>query len=199
MDSNLDIPNSRTVARRHVGETSQALFAGASRLMVLRLDRLLLVGFVALMIAAAVGDFRRLVIPNWLVLALCALWPLHIATTGAVALATVPISIFVAAAVLAAGAFLFARGLVGGGDVKLLAAASLWAGPSGVLRLLLMTALCGGALALAFLAALGRLSDAGRRIPQAGAAMVGPGSTPIPYGVAISAAALIVTIPQYFG
>lgn len=167
--------------------------------MALRLDLLLLIGFVALMIAAAVGDFRRLVIPNWLVLALCALWLPHIAATGAVSLATIPASVFAAAAVLAAGALLFARGLIGGGDVKLLAAASLWAGPSGVMRLLLMTALCGGALALAFLAALDRLSGAGRRIPQPGAAMVGTGGTPIPYGVAISAAALIVTIPRYFG
>ncbi len=199
MDSNLDIRNSGAVARGHAGETSQAVFAGASRLMALRLDLLLLVGFVALMIVAAIGDFRRLMIPNWLVLALCALWPLHIATTGAVSLATTPASIFIAAAVLATGAFLFTHGLIGGGDVKLLAAASLWAGPSGVMRLLLMTALCGGALALMFLVPLGRLSGAGRHIPQAGAAMVGTGSTPIPYGVAISAAALIVTIPHYFG
>lgn len=199
MDSNLDIRNSRALARRHAGECQKRALWGASRLMALRLDLLLLIGFVVLMIAAAVGDFRRLVIPNWLVLALCALWPLHIATTGAVSLATTPASIFVAGAVLASGALLFARGLIGGGDVKLLAAASLWAGPSGVMRLLLMTALCGGALALAFLTALGRLSGAGRRIPQAGAAIVGTGSTPIPYGVAISAAALIVTIPRYFG
>ncbi|MBV8739861.1 MAG: prepilin peptidase [Alphaproteobacteria bacterium] len=167
--------------------------------MALRLDLLLLVGFVGLMIVAAVSDFRRLVIPNWLVLALCALWPLHIAATDTVSLATTPASIFVAAAVLASGALLFARGLIGGGDVKLLAAASLWGGPSGVMRLLLMTALCGGVLALAFLVPLGRLSGAGRRIPQPGAALVGTGSTPIPYGIAISAAALIVTIPHYFG
>ena len=98
--------------------------------MAPRPDLLLITGFVALMIAAAVGDFRRLVIPNRLVLALCVLWPPYIAATGAVSLATIPASIFAAAAVLAIGAVLFARGLLGGSDVKLLAAASLWAGPS---------------------------------------------------------------------
>jgi hypothetical protein len=60
MDSNLDIRNSQALARRHAGECQKRALWGASRLMALRLDLLLLVGFVVLMIAAAVGDFRRL-------------------------------------------------------------------------------------------------------------------------------------------
>ncbi len=45
--------------------------------MALRLNLLPLAGFVALMIAAVVIDFRRLVIPNGPVVGLCLLWPLR--------------------------------------------------------------------------------------------------------------------------
>lgn len=164
--------------------------------MVPGLDGIALAGFAALMIAAAVIDFRRLVIPNTLVIALCALWPLHAGATRGTDLYAATESIAGAGLVLIAGSALFARGLVGGGDVKLLAAASLWAGAAGVPRLLLGTALIGGFLALMFLTPLARLSGAGRRfdeLQQDQAA--GAGSAPIPYGVAISAAALIVTLP----
>ena len=83
--------------------------------------------FTAVMAVAAFEDFRRFVIPNLLPLLLCALWPLYFACAaelyGAVS------SIGCALAVFLAGALLFARGWLGGGDVKLLSAATLWAGP----------------------------------------------------------------------
>ena len=47
--------------------------------MSLSLDIVPLAGFAGLMTTAAVVDFRRLVIPNAVVLGLCALWPLHLA------------------------------------------------------------------------------------------------------------------------
>jgi prepilin peptidase CpaA len=158
-----------------------------------------LAGFAVLMTAAAVNDFRRLVIPNALVVALCALWPLHFCVVGGAALGSALESIAGAAIVLVAGAFLFARGVVGGGDVKLLAAASLWAGAGAVPALLLWTALIGGLLALAFLTPFARLSGAGRRasvMPQPALPVAGR-NTPLPYGVAIAVAALIVTLPPY--
>jgi prepilin peptidase CpaA len=96
---------------------------------------------------------------------------------------------------------LFARGLIGGGDVKLFAAASLWAGAGALPRLLMLTALVGGVLALGFLIAIGQQRIAPPR-PGAVPATRGAlrvGRTPIPYGVAIAAAALIVTIPRYLG
>jgi prepilin peptidase CpaA len=162
------------------------------------LDRMALAGFAALMIAAAVIDFRRLVIPNTLVIALCALWPLHAGSLRGAGLLVAVESIAVAALVLVAGSALFARGLVGGGDVKLLAAACLWTGAAGVPRLLLGTALIGGVLALMFLTPLARLSGAGRRLDELQQDQAaGAGSAPIPYGVAIAAASLIVTLPPY--
>ena len=89
-----------------------------------------LAGFAGLMATAAFEDLhQRLVIPNGLILGLCILWPLHLATAPLPTLAASGGAALCAAAVFVAGAVLFSRGLIGGGDVKLLAAASLWAGP----------------------------------------------------------------------
>ena len=53
-----------------------------------------------------------------------------------------------AAAVFVVGLGLFARELIGGGDVKLLAALSLWAGPEQFVWFMLVTTLAGGVLSL---------------------------------------------------
>src|SRR5579875_1130460 len=153
-----------------------------------------LAAFAALMLAAAVEDFRRLVIPNRLILALIATWPLYLAT-GALA----PVAAL--AALGAVGALLFARGLIGGGDVKLLCAAALWAGPAATPRLLVLTALFGGVLSLILLSPLGaRLSLAGRALlgPPDAADAAG-GRIAVPYGKAIAGAALFVTLQPLFG
>ncbi len=68
-----------------------------------------------------------------------------------------------AAAVFLGGAVLFARGYLGGGDVKLLAAATLWAGPAGTPTLLMLTGVLGGALALFLLMPFGRQIAAAAR------------------------------------
>lgn len=103
--------------------------------------------FPALMIAAALHDLTSFKIPNSLTLAMAATWPL-----AALALGTAPMtmlaSVILAAAVLFAGMLLFARGLLGGGDVKLLAAATLWVGPGALGSFFLLTALSGAALAV---------------------------------------------------
>ena len=159
-----------------------------------------LTGFAGLMIAAAIVDFRRLIIPNPLVGGLCVLWLLDLETTSDAIPATVIATIGCAAAVFLVGAVLFSRGLIGGGDVKLLAAATLWAGPAATLALLVLTGLLGGLLCLLLLTPAGALIAAiqpTNRDPSGGAS---GGATPVfvPYGVAIAAAGLIVTIPPNF-
>lgn len=154
-----------------------------------------LAGFAVLMIAAAVEDYRRLVIPNRLVLALVALWLPYAAGLRGTAPGAVFHSLLCAVLAFAGGALLFARGLVGGGDVKLFAGAVLWAGAGEMGRLAMLTALVGGALALLYLSPLSaRLGAAGR----AGGALPA-GRRPVPYGVAIAAAALGATIPPQLG
>jgi prepilin peptidase CpaA len=159
--------------------------------MPLHLHLIPLAGFAALMAAAAVEDLRRLVIPNAVILGLCVLWPFHLAgapgMTPVAGLAAVGCGL----AVFFAGALLFSRGLIGGGDVKLLAAATLWAGPATTPGLLAVTAVLGGVLSLALLS-----SATLRVVFSPGAAAAIPVTrVPVPYGVAIAAAALIVTIP----
>src|SRR5678815_2587985 len=107
---------------------------------------LVLVVFAAVMAVAAFEDFRRLVIPNLLPIVLCALWPVYFAFAPSFYGALT--SIGCALAVFLVGAVLFARGWLGGGDVKLLSAATLWAGPAGTPTLLMLTGVLGGALAL---------------------------------------------------
>ena len=152
-----------------------------------------LAGFACLMAAAAVEDLRRLVIPNALVLALGVLWPLQV-TTAPVSLGSCAGAILCAAAVFAAGTLLFSRGLMGGGDVKLLTAATLWAGPGLTPALLIATAFLGGVLALALLSPL-VLRAVFAPVEVAGAVR----RMPVPYGAAIAGAALIVTITPNLG
>ncbi len=75
---------------------------------------------------------------------------------------------------------MFAAGLLGGGDVKLLAAGSLWLGATGTGGFLMVTVLAGGLLALVFLA----LRLARRDGPE----------TALPYGVAIATAGILATL-----
>jgi len=157
--------------------------------MPLAFDLLPIAGFTGLMAAAAVEDFRRLVIPNAVVAGLCALWPLHLAAAPSFTIAGGLGAAGCAAAVFLVGALLFSRGLIGGGDVKLLAAATLWAGPASTPSLLVVTGVLGGLLTLVLLFSA-RLRAA---ISWARAAAVS--SLPVPYGAAIAAAAVIVTLP----
>jgi prepilin peptidase CpaA len=166
--------------------------------MALQLQFAALLGFAALMVMAAFEDLRRLIIPNALTLSLCLLWPLYaiaapslLGTLGALGCAV---------AVFLAGALCFSRGYLGGGDVKLLAAAALWAGPAGTPALLVLTGVLGGMLALfllvppgAYIATLARAKLGSTDAPEKFAA-----ATPVPYGIAIAAAAVIVIFVPHF-
>ncbi|WP_296762310.1 prepilin peptidase [Sediminimonas sp.] len=137
---------------------------------------------------AAASDAVRMRIPNALILYLLAGY----AATSALSppgWADLAASVAVAIAILAAGAILFARGWMGGGDVKLLAVTGLWFGPAATPALLLLTALAGGVLTLALVAcrAVGAHRIAGGRI----AALRDPVER-VPYGIAIAAAAVAV-------
>lgn len=166
--------------------------------MLLQLQFAALLGFAGLMVLAAVEDLRRLVIPNALTLSLCVLWPLYMLATPTLFAALG--SLACAAIVFLVGALLFSRGFIGGGDVKLLAVAVLWAGPALIAPLLLLTGVLGGMLAL-FL-----LIPPGAHLASLARAKLGPGdvsvksglATPVPYGIAIAAAAVIVVFVPHF-
>jgi prepilin peptidase CpaA len=163
-------------------------------------DAILLTAFAGLMVAAAFEDFRRLTIPNLVPAALCLLWPLHLLSTGPSLYGGFG-AIGSALAVFLVGAVFFARGWLGGGDVKLLAAAVLWAGPAATPNLLLMTGVLGGVMALFLFMPFGGQLVASARL-MLGQALLQHESgiaAPIPYGVAIAAAAVIVTVQPLLG
>jgi prepilin peptidase CpaA len=132
--------------------------------------------FFALILFAALSDASSFRIPNIVSLGLVALFPVHVLIS--------PSEVdWMGGAAVAAGAFvvgfiLFARGWVGGGDVKLLSATLLWAGSTLAAPQLLVMGLVGGVLALGALVR----SRTRHHPPDAAAPKV-------PYGVAIAAGA----------
>lgn len=101
-----------------------------------------------------------------------------------------------AALLFAVGALLFARRLLGGGDVKLLAATGLWAGFDLLVLLLLASAVAGGLLAVMQLSPIGRLLPA-----RPGSAPVGDDfhsrlRQPMPFGVAIALGGVCVALAR---
>lgn len=114
------------------------------------LDSLILTIFPALMIGAAVFDVTTMTIPNWLIVLILAGF---VAVAAALGLDPLRIAFHLALffALLFVGIFCFARGWVGGGDAKLLAAIGLWVGPEQIVTLLLITSVAGGALTIAIL------------------------------------------------
>lgn len=149
--------------------------------------------FLGLLVAAALGDIKSYRIPNAFSLALLALYPLF-ALTAPHPVAPL-LSLGVASIVLAAGFALFSMRMMGGGDVKLIAAASLFAGPDLALEFVLMTTLFGGFVAVLMLNRPMRVGLAfaldhvgSRRLRDALL------TETIPYGVAIAAGGMYLTL-----
>ena len=114
-----------------------------------------LAAFAILLISAGWQDLQTLRISNGLPLALTAvfaIWALAGWALGNISIADIGLALACGAIVFAIGGLAFTAGAVGGGDVKLLAVTTLFAGPGLLLDFLMVTALTGGALGLAMLA-----------------------------------------------
>ncbi|HMR30458.1 MAG TPA: prepilin peptidase [Geminicoccaceae bacterium] len=145
-----------------------------------------------LLLRAAWTDIRSRRIENRVCALIVALWPVHLV------LSPVPphllVSLAVALAVFAAATAMWRFGWLGGGDVKLLAAVGLWAGPEHALHFLLVTGLAGGALALALLwyrhvgwTLLVPVQAAVASLLPRRAASAAVDQATLPYGIAIAA------------
>ena len=121
---------------------------------------------------ACYHDIRHRSIPNWLPLAVAGAAVLKWLVIGELASALWALA--AAAIVLVVSALLFSQGWIGGGDVKLAAAAVLLLGAPATLQFLLLMALIGGALAVWLLISHRRAAE----------------RPTIPYGVAIAVAAI---------
>jgi prepilin peptidase CpaA len=155
-------------------------------------DSALFLAVVAL-VMAALSDIKKLTISNRLCLVLAALFPIYVLTSPHDIMWVQ--HLLIAGVVLAIGFGLFAMNVLGGGDVKLLAAASLWAGPHMIGMLLFFTAFAGGLLALVLAAiALYRVrmlnlvavSETNEVIPWY--------KISVPYGVAIACGGVVALL-----
>lgn len=138
---------------------------------------------IALLIAAFT-DLRSRQIDNWLTGAIALGAPLFWWASGLTLWPGVALQVGVALAVFAVLAVLFALRAMGGGDVKLLTALALWIAPRWFVELLVMMALLGGLLTIAF----GAWHITRRRKDRLA----------IPYGVAIASAGLWVLTAHYW-
>jgi prepilin peptidase CpaA len=130
-----------------------------------------------MLLVAAAGDIRARIIPNKLNIVIALLAPLDWWALGASGDAML-IHIAVAAAALALFGALFAAGMMGGGDVKLITALALWLPAMTMLNMLVWMAIGGGVLTIIML-----IVHALRRTP---------GRPEVPYGVAIVGATFLV-------
>jgi prepilin peptidase CpaA len=164
-------------------------------------------GFLTMLGLAAFKDICERRIPNRLTGALAALYPVYVLVSpNPVAW---PAAVGLASVIFVIGLGLFARELIGGGDVKLLAVLSLWAGPEQFVWFMLVTTLAGGALSLfalwyrrwgcliePYLGTLGLVTTSGRapvpaEVPAGGSTTR---SATLPYGVAIAAGGIAIVI-----
>lgn len=146
--------------------------------------------FAAVLLAAAAEDVRRRRISNLFPIMLVVLFAGVALWRGETETLFLHFLSFISLFVL--GAVLFTRGIIGGGDVKLMAAAALWFEVTQLPALLLAIALCGGVLALVLVAHGIFLSEKGAHIRRADRRR----KKTVPYGLAIAAGTLIVMGPD---
>jgi len=141
--------------------------------------------FTVLLVAAGLQDALQARMSNKIVLLVVIGAMIAAAVVGPQLALWQNVTVF--AVLLTLGTAMFAKGVLGGGDVKMLAATSLWFDLLGGTKMLLAVFASGGVLAVLVIAA--RLLDwseaARRRLP-----FLRP-RTGIPYGIAIAAGALI--------
>jgi prepilin peptidase CpaA len=128
------------------------------------------------LIVAAVGDWRRRLIENWLTGGIAAAAPVLWLFQGYGLWPEIGVQVILAVSLFLIFLIFFAIGAMGGGDVKLIAALGLWFPLGHMMNLLLIMSILGGVLTLAMLVHHKFTRKTGR--PE------------IPYGIAISAAGL---------
>lgn len=150
-------------------------------------EMIALAAFSGLVIYAALSDMARLIIPNWVSIALTAIFPAAALIAGA-PLMGIGLHLLFGVGVLAIGFVLFQFNVFGGGDAKLLAAVSVWTGMTAFMPFILWTAIAGGVMALVLLTAR-QLIPAGTYPSLVDHLLKKQNG--IPYGVAIMIGALM--------
>ena len=146
-----------------------------------------LAGFTTIAVMAVIWDFKRRSIPNGLVLTLIAGF-LLLAPGSGWTQTEITGSLLAGSIVVFVGLTMYALGWAGAGDGKFAAACTLWIGANQVLDFLFLTTVFGALLTMTLLGA-NRLGWSPLS-PEAQA--TGQRQITVPYGFALSAAALVL-------
>jgi len=146
------------------------------------LNALMLGALALLLVSAGIEDARTREIANWKNAAIASLAPLWWWSNGFLLWPDLGIHLGIAAGVFVLFLVPFYFGWMGGGDVKMIGALALWFPLQGLLWMLIIMSLLGGALTLLVV-----IDRAVRRNSE----------IEVPYGVAIAIAALI-SLPEPF-
>lgn len=144
--------------------------------------------FVVLLVWAAICDLTSLRVPNLACAGIGAVFFIHTILRADITWALH--GALIGAAIFAFGAVLFARGYLGGGDVKMLAAVAMWAGSDKFLDFILVTAVAGASFALVMMSPIGFYIQ-GINGGLARRRMV------MPYGVAIAIGGLFIAFKLF--
>ncbi|MBE7637853.1 hypothetical protein GUA87_13435 [Sneathiella sp. P13V-1] len=138
---------------------------------------------------AAYSDWKSYKIPNYISLALIALFPV-VFWLSPVEISWID-SLIVAGVTFVVGFILFAIGGFGGGDVKLIVALSLWAGSQFIVPFMVAMVLAGGGLVIVVLIREVIRGDKELSVRARVKASL-RAKTPVPYGVAIALGSLVI-------
>lgn len=151
---------------------------------------LMLFALPILLAAAAGWDLASFTIPNFINIAVIAVFPLFALAAG-LSLETVGMHLLAGFAGLAIGFLFFALGYIGGGDAKLFAGVALWLGFADLMPYALLASVFGGFLTLGLLIV--------RQWPLPAMLARQPwilnlhdAKSGVPYGVALAAGAFIL-------
>ena len=145
--------------------------------------QLLLVILAAILVIAAVIDVRTFTISNRLNLTVALLAPVYWASVALSPWPGVAVQLATGGTVFLVLAGAFYAGMMGGGDVKLAAALSLWFSPASTVKFLVLMSIAGGVLTLVVLAWHRWREREGR--PE------------VPYGVAIAFGGLAILTQRF--
>jgi prepilin peptidase CpaA len=144
----------------------------------------LLLGLLAiLLVVAAIIDVRTFTIPNLLNLAVALLAPIYWWSVALPLWPDIAIQLGIGAGVFILLAGAFYAGMMGGGDVKLAAALTLWFPPAATVKFLLLMSVAGGVVTMVAIMAHRLRKKSGR--PK------------IPYGVAIAFGGLAILTQRF--
>jgi prepilin peptidase CpaA len=151
---------------------------------------LVLIALPLLLLGAACWDLASFTIPNFINVAVIAIFPLFALVAG-LPLTAVGLHLLAGFLGLAIGFALFALGYIGGGDAKLFAGIALWMGFADLLAYALLASVFGGFLTLALLM-LRQWPLPQTLARQPWILKLHDARSGVPYGVALAAGAFIL-------